>query len=34
MARHTFGTLALSAGIPIESVAKMMGHTSIASTQI
>ena len=34
MARHTFGTLALSAGIPIESIAKMMGHTSIASTQI
>ena len=34
MARHTFGTLALSAGIPIESVAKMMGHASIASTQI
>ena len=34
MARHTFGTLALSAGIPIESIAKMMGHASIASTQI
>ena len=24
----------LSAGIPIESIAKMMGHASIASTQI
>ena len=34
MARHTFGTLALSAGIPIESIAKMMGNASIASTQI
>ena len=34
MARHTFGTLSLSAGIPIESIAKMMGHTSISSTQI
>ena len=34
MARHTFGTLSLSAGIPIESIAKMMGHASIASTQI
>ena len=34
MARHTFGTLSLSAGIPIESIAKMMGHTSITSTQI
>ena len=34
MARHTFGTLSLSAGIPIESIAKMMGHVSISSTQI
>ena len=34
MARHTFGTLLLSAGIPIESIAKMMGHASISSTQI
>ena len=34
MARHTFGTLSLSAGIPIASIAKMMGHTSITSTQI
>ena len=34
MARHTFGTMCLSAGIPIESIAKMMGHASIASTQI
>ena len=34
MARHTFGTLSLSAGIPIESIAKMMGHASIPSTQI
>ena len=33
MARHTFGTMSLSAGIPIESIAKMMGHASIASTQ-
>ena len=31
MARHT---LSLSAGIPIESIAKMMGYASIASTQI
>ena len=30
MARHTFGTLLLSAGIPIESIAKMMGHASIS----
>ncbi len=34
MARHIFGTMCLSAGIPIESIAKMMGHASIASTQI
>ena len=33
-ARHTFGTTNLSAGIPIESIAKMMGHASISSTQI
>ncbi|KGN81455.1 MULTISPECIES: site-specific integrase [Bacteroidales] len=34
LARHSFGTLTLEAGIPIESIAKMMGHSSIASTQI
>lgn len=34
MARHTFGTMALSAGVPIESIAKKMGHTTIKSTQI
>ena len=34
VARHTFGTMSLSAGIPIESIAKMMGHASIASAQI
>lgn len=33
-ARHTFGTLLLSASIPIESIAKMMGHTNISSTQV
>ena len=32
--RHTFGTLTLEVGVPIESIAKMMGHSSIASTQI
>lgn len=32
--RHTFATMSLSAGIPIESIAKMMGHASISSTQI
>ena len=34
MARHSFGTLTLEAGIPMESIARMMGHSSIASTQI
>ena len=34
LGRHTFGTMCLSAGVPIESIAKMMGHASIASTQI
>lgn len=34
MARHSFGTLTLEAGMPIESIAKMMGHASIKSTQI
>ncbi len=34
MARHTFGTLLLSANIPIESISKMMGHSNITSTQI
>ena len=34
IARHTFGTMSLSAGIPIESIAKMMGHASISSTQV
>lgn len=34
MARHTFGTMCMSAGVPVESIAKMMGHASITSTQI
>ena len=34
MVRHSFGTLTLTAGIPIESIARMMGHTNIDSTQV
>lgn len=34
MSRHCFGTLLLSAGISIESIAKMMGHANISTTQV
>jgi site-specific recombinase XerD len=35
IARHTFATtITLNNGVPIESVSKMMGHTSIKTTQI
>lgn len=35
MARHNFGThITLSLGVPIETVSRMMGHTSISTTQI
>lgn len=32
--RHTFATWALSNGVPIEIVSKMLGHTNINTTQI
>ncbi|WP_077154755.1 tyrosine-type recombinase/integrase [Bacteroides bouchesdurhonensis] len=32
--RHTFATMLLSKGVPIESVSKMLGHTNIKTTQI
>ena len=31
--RHSFGTLAISAGLSIESIAKIMGHANISTTQ-
>lgn len=32
--RHTFATLFLSEGVPLESLSKMLGHKNIATTQI
>jgi len=35
MGRHTFATtVCLSQGVPIETVSRMLGHTSIKTTQI
>ena len=31
--RHSFGTFLISEGIPIESIARMMGHSGIKTTQ-
>lgn len=33
-ARHTFGTMFLMEGVPLESLSKMMGHKNISTTQI
>ena len=34
VARHSFATLSLSHDVPIEKVARMLGHTDIKTTQI
>lgn len=34
MARHTYASLVLNQGIPIEVLAKMMGHSDIRTTQV
>lgn len=34
MARHSFAVMALSMGVSIENLARMMGHTDIKTTQI
>ena len=33
-ARHSFAIMCLDAGLPIESISRMMGHTNITTTQI
>lgn len=34
ISRHTFATMAISNGMPIETVSKILGHTNITTTQI
>ena len=34
IARHSFATLALAHDVPIENVARMLGHQNIRTTQI
>ena len=34
LARHTFATMSISKGVPIESVSRMLGHSNIKTTQI
>lgn len=32
--RHTFATLALNRGMPMETLSRILGHTNIRTTQI
>ena len=34
LARHTFATLVLSQGVPIENLARMLGHKDVRTTQV
>ena len=33
MSRHSYAVMAISNGMPIESVSKILGHTKITTTQ-
>ena len=33
IARHSFATYALSKGVPLEYVSKMLGHSNVITTQ-
>ncbi|MGM9797965.1 MAG: tyrosine-type recombinase/integrase [Parabacteroides sp.] len=32
--RHTFATIAINNGVPVEVVSRILGHTNIKTTQI
>ena len=34
VARHSFATLAIANGVPVENVSRLVGHTNIKTTQI